>query len=105
MQRMSCETPWGFWTQALGEAKSIGGTMDDDTAGTPAANGSATPPGGSEPPRRGSVFSRKLSRAVLRLGGWRIVGGLPSEPRFVVVVAPHTSNWDSLVLVLAMFAV
>jgi len=30
---------------------------------------------------------------------------LPNEPRFLIVVAPHTSNWDFLVGVLAMFAV
>jgi 1-acyl-sn-glycerol-3-phosphate acyltransferase len=29
---------------------------------------------------------------------------LPPCPRFVVIVAPHTSNWDFIVAVLAMFA-
>ncbi len=41
---------------------------------------------------------------MLNLGGWRVEGRLPDEPRFVVIVAPHTSNWDFLVCVLAMFA-
>lgn len=33
----------------------------------------------------------------LRLAGWRFLGELPPDPKFVVVGAPHTSNWDFLV--------
>ncbi len=29
--------------------------------------------------------------------GWRIDGSLPDLPKFVVIVAPHTSNWDFVV--------
>lgn len=29
--------------------------------------------------------------------GWRVAGNWPDLPRFVVVVAPHTSNWDFVV--------
>jgi len=36
--------------------------------------------------------------------GWRIEGTLPHLPKFVLIVAPHTSNWDFFVGVLAMFA-
>ena len=43
-------------------------------------------------------------RAALRLAGWRIIGELPALPKFVIVVAPHTSNWDFPVGVAAMFA-
>ena len=56
------------------------------------------------PPMRGSRLSRALGRAALRLAGWRIEGVVPRLPRFVVIVAPHTSNWDFLVGVAAMFA-
>ena len=56
-------------------------------------------------PRRGTPFTRALARRLLALGGWRIEGALPDEPRFVIIVAPHTSNLDFLVGVLAMFAV
>jgi 1-acyl-sn-glycerol-3-phosphate acyltransferase len=31
---------------------------------------------------------------LLRLIGWQVEGDLPPEPRFVLVVHPHTSNWD-----------
>ena len=41
---------------------------------------------------------------MLRLLGWRIEGELPNLPKFVIAVAPHTSNWDFVVGVSAMFA-
>jgi len=56
-------------------------------------------------PTRGGRFGRALGRGLLRLAGWRIEGGLPAEPRFVLIVAPHTSNWDFIIGVLAMFGV
>ncbi|MEZ5557080.1 MAG: acyltransferase [Pseudomonadales bacterium] len=31
---------------------------------------------------------------VLRLGGWTYEGTVPSERRYVLIAAPHTSNWD-----------
>ena len=30
----------------------------------------------------------------LKLSGWKIVGTVPQEPKFVLICAPHTSNWD-----------
>lgn len=35
-----------------------------------------------------------LGRLVLRLVGWRVVGELPSRGAYVVIGAPHTTNWD-----------
>jgi 1-acyl-sn-glycerol-3-phosphate acyltransferase len=55
-------------------------------------------------PRRGSPFTRALARRALALFGWRVEGDLPEIPRFVLIVAPHTSNWDFPICVLAMFA-
>ena len=37
---------------------------------------------------------RVLGRAVLAALGWRIEGEVPNLPRCVIIVAPHTSNWD-----------
>jgi 1-acyl-sn-glycerol-3-phosphate acyltransferase len=34
---------------------------------------------------------------LLRLLGWQVVGQLPSPKKFIVLVAPHTSNWDFFV--------
>lgn len=47
---------------------------------------------------------RLLGRTVLRALGWRIEGAIPDLPRFVAIVAPHTSNWDFVVGAAAMFA-
>lgn len=56
------------------------------------------------PPRRGGPLSAAMARGILRALGWRIDGGLPDEPRFVLIVAPHTSNWDFALGIVAMFA-
>lgn len=46
-----------------------------------------------------------LARWFLSLWGWRVVfNGLPSR-QGVVIIYPHTSNWDFVVLVLAKWAV
>lgn len=58
-----------------------------------------------EPPRRGNGWTRRASHALLRLAGWRIEGSLPALPQFVVIMAPHTSNWDFPFCILTMFAV
>jgi 1-acyl-sn-glycerol-3-phosphate acyltransferase len=55
-------------------------------------------------PRRGSRFAPGLARRFLALIGWRIAGELPACPRFVLIEAPHTSNWDFIFALLAMFA-
>ncbi len=50
--------------------------------------------------RKGPAGAGSLSRVqrlcylYLRLTGWRFAGKAPDVPRFVVVGAPHTSNWD-----------
>jgi len=35
-----------------------------------------------------------IAKAILKVGGWEIVGTHPEVPKAVVVAAPHTSNWD-----------
>ena len=45
-----------------------------------------------------------LARRLLGLTGWRVEGEWPDCPKFVVIVAPHTSNWDFVIGILAMFA-
>ncbi len=39
----------------------------------------------------------RLAHLYLRLRGWRFDGTLPPQRKFVVVGAPHTSNWDFVV--------
>jgi 1-acyl-sn-glycerol-3-phosphate acyltransferase len=59
---------------------------------------------GAQVPRRGHWATRMFGRFVLALLGWRVEGEIPNLPKFVVAVAPHTSNWDFVVGIAAMFA-
>lgn len=45
-----------------------------------------------------------LARSLLRILGWQVIGVRPSEKKYVLVAAPHTSNWDFLYGYLAMLA-
>ena len=46
------------------------------------------------------MIKRSLGHLILRVNGWRWHGDIPETPRFVLIAAPHTSNWD-LVYMLA----
>jgi len=59
---------------------------------------------GPNVPRQGGAVSAALGRLVLRLIGWRIEGELPDVSRAVLIVAPHTSNWDFPVGLAVKFA-
>ena len=39
-------------------------------------------------------MGKLVARWFLRLSGWCLEGEKPREPRFVLIAAPHTSNWD-----------
>ena len=49
---------------------------------------------GPEIPRTGGPISRTVGRLALRVLGFRVEGSIPNLPKFVLIVAPHTSNWD-----------
>ena len=55
-------------------------------------------------PRRGNVLTSALGHAVLRLMGWRIEGAFPDLPKFLIIVAPHSSNWDWVIGMSAVLA-
>jgi 1-acyl-sn-glycerol-3-phosphate acyltransferase len=55
-------------------------------------------------PRTGNAFSRLLGRAGLALFGWRVEGQFPDRAKLIVIVAPHTSNWDFPIGISAVFA-
>jgi 1-acyl-sn-glycerol-3-phosphate acyltransferase len=46
----------------------------------------------ASPPRL--TLLRRLALGLLRLAGWRSVLVWPPEPKGVIIVYPHTSNWD-----------
>lgn len=54
----------------------------------------AVPLLGPRVPKSGGALTRPLGRALLRLGGWRVLGEFPDVAQCVLIVAPHTSNWD-----------
>jgi len=51
---------------------------------------------GARVPRAHSRFAAALGRLMMGLSGWRVEGAIPDLPKMVMVVAPHTSNWDFL---------
>jgi 1-acyl-sn-glycerol-3-phosphate acyltransferase len=55
-------------------------------------------------PRRFGPWTRALGATALGIAGWRFEGAPPDVARMVVVVAPHTSNWDFPIGVAAMLA-
>lgn len=44
---------------------------------------------------------RQSARSILTLFGWQVVGTLPDACKYVVIAAPHTSNWDFPLMILA----
>ncbi len=54
--------------------------------------------------RKVSSFSAWLARFAMRLFGWRIVGEPPAVPKYVLIAAPHTTNWDFPIMLAVDFA-
>jgi len=42
-------------------------------------------------------MSRFLYQFFFRLAGWKISGSMPVEKKYIIIVAPHTSNWDFMI--------
>jgi 1-acyl-sn-glycerol-3-phosphate acyltransferase len=43
---------------------------------------------------------QRAAGALLRRAGWKISGARPDAPRYVLVASPHSSNWDTAVMLL-----
>jgi len=50
------------------------------------------------------TIAQRVADALLRLLGWRHVLVPPPAPKGVIIVYPHTSNWDFIVAMLYRFA-
>lgn len=37
---------------------------------------------------------QSFSNFILKMLGWKIVGQLPQDKKYIVIIGPHTSNWD-----------
>ena len=44
-----------------------------------------------------------LTRIIMWLAGWRVEGKLPDLPKFIMIGAPHTSNWDFVLFLGVIF--
>ncbi|MCX5849140.1 MAG: lysophospholipid acyltransferase family protein [Deltaproteobacteria bacterium] len=49
-------------------------------------------------------FLRGISLVLLKILGWKASGRLPREAKYVLIVAPHTSNWDLFYGIILAFA-
>ena len=55
-------------------------------------------------PRQCSLLAYLLGRLVLKIAGWQIAGEAPKTNNCVIIAAPHTSNWDLILLLAAAFS-
>ena len=46
----------------------------------------------------------RIARFILSMIGWRAAGVRPAEARYVLIAAPHTSNWDFPLMLLCGIA-
>ncbi|MBL0169562.1 MAG: lysophospholipid acyltransferase family protein [Gemmatimonadaceae bacterium] len=49
---------------------------------------------GPQTPQTKGWLLRRVGLWILTRAGWRFEGAMPDIPKFVAIVAPHTSNWD-----------
>ena len=50
-----------------------------------------------------SAFLRVIANLILYLVGWRVEGKLPDLPKYILIGAPHTSNWDFVLFLGVVF--
>jgi 1-acyl-sn-glycerol-3-phosphate acyltransferase len=54
-------------------------------------------------PFRVSSFMHGLAGLIFRVAGWKNEGTVHQPSRFVIIAAPHTSNWDAFIMVTAAY--
>ena len=54
--------------------------------------------------RQKRSISQILARAILRAISWKMVLNIPPVSKYVIIGAPHTSNWDFVYFLLLKFA-
>jgi 1-acyl-sn-glycerol-3-phosphate acyltransferase len=108
---------WAMIFASVGILLSIGGLLSARVLGPIAASDELPDPPGRHGgivnvpvlspavPPRGNAFMRKLATLLMRIFGWRFSGeSIPDERKLVIIVAPHTSNWDFPIGIMAMYA-
>ncbi|MCD6293793.1 MAG: hypothetical protein J7M20_02470 [Deltaproteobacteria bacterium] len=49
------------------------------------------------------IFMRQLALLIFKVSGWKTAGDSPGIPKYVIIAAPHTSNWDFVYTVCLAF--
>lgn len=78
--------------------------MHMNLASAPGPDGAPTWTLGPLVPQTRGTLLRQLSWWCMQRAGWRFDGAMPNLPKFVVIVAPHTSNWDFVIGVATKWA-
>lgn len=47
---------------------------------------------------------KAIAKLILKVTGWKIVGDVPRDTSFVLIGAPHTTNWDFLLFISAVWS-
>jgi 1-acyl-sn-glycerol-3-phosphate acyltransferase len=55
-------------------------------------------------PARCNALAHFMGRLVLSIAGWSRAGSVPAAQNIVVIAAPHTSNWDFILLMAAAYS-
>jgi 1-acyl-sn-glycerol-3-phosphate acyltransferase len=77
---------WGRKRYALATVRVTEITMSDNADAKPSSQPAA-------PSLAVRVF-RPVSRAWLAATGFKVIGRFPDDAKFIVIAAPHTTNWD-----------
>ncbi len=59
---------------------------------------------GEQLPRWQAPILREIGRVPLKLLGWKLEGEIPNLPKVIAIGAPHTSNWDFVLAIGAIWA-
>ncbi len=52
-----------------------------------------------------NAFAHWLGKTIIKLTGWRVAGGVPTDSKsMLIIAAPHTSNWDLFFLLGAAYS-
>ncbi len=57
----------------------------------------------SAPSSAVSPFLHGVAKLLFRLTGWKTEGSVHQPQHFVIIAAPHTSNWDAVIMVVAAY--
>jgi 1-acyl-sn-glycerol-3-phosphate acyltransferase len=50
------------------------------------------------------TFLRGLCMIALKAAGWKVARNVPNTRKYILIAAPHTSNWDFVLVMLIAFA-